>query len=148
LNSFFSQFIEPIPCSIPALPLDARYIHRRPFMEKIPDGNHLEYICKNSPHRQRIICRRGKILPRNPLCYNGKNIISIHSIILFIGCRVNNETITFTKPFYRHRENVYYTCKNNNSVPLTNKTIRCINGNLSEQAICHSSKYIPNNRFI
>jgi hypothetical protein len=68
---FFSQFIEPIPCSIPALPRDARYIHRRPFMEKIPDGNHLEYICKNSPHRQRIICRRGKILPRNPLCYNG-----------------------------------------------------------------------------
>jgi len=41
-------------------------------MQKISDGNHLEYLCENSSHRQRIICRRGKILPRNPICHNGK----------------------------------------------------------------------------
>jgi hypothetical protein len=113
-------------------------------MHKIPDGNHLEYICENTQHRQRIICRRGKIIPRNPICYNGKR--KNHSKCkfrienIFSGCHVENENVTFSKSYYRHRENVYYTC-NNNSVPLlANQTIRCINGNLSEQPICHTSK--------
>lgn len=95
-------------------------------MQKISDGNHLEYLCENSSHRQRIICRRGKILPRNPICYQ--------------GCHVNNEDFTFSKTFYRHRENVYYQCNNNTLPSLINQTIRCINGNLSEQPLCHSSK--------
>jgi len=47
-------------------------------MQKISDGNHLEYICDNSPHRQRIICRRGKILPRNPICYNGTIFLKLN----------------------------------------------------------------------
>jgi len=40
-------------------------------MRKITDGNHLEYVCNNSTRRQRILCRHGKILPKNPVCYNG-----------------------------------------------------------------------------
>jgi hypothetical protein len=58
---------------VPALPQNAHYLYQRSFMNKIPDGNHLEYICENTQHRQRIICRRGKIIPRNPICYNGNN---------------------------------------------------------------------------
>ena len=44
--------------------------------------------------------------------------------------------MTFSKTFYHHREKVHFTC-NNNSLPLSNnKTIRCINGNLSRKPIC------------
>ncbi|UJR30906.1 hypothetical protein I4U23_018416 [Adineta vaga] len=119
---------KPISCPIPGLPRDARYMRLRPFMQKIPDGSHLEYLCENSKQRQRIVCRRGKIFPKHLRCYN--------------GCRVENDNIIFSKTFYRHRENVHYTCQNNNSLPLSNDTIRCINGNLSEQPICHSIKCI------
>ena len=62
---------ESIDCSIPSLPRNARYLHFHPFMRKITDGNHLEYVCNNSTRRQRILCRHGKILPKNPVCYNG-----------------------------------------------------------------------------
>jgi hypothetical protein len=45
--------------------------------------------------------------------------------------------MTFSKTFYRHKEKVYFTCNNNTLPSLNNKTIRCINGTLSEQPICH-----------
>ncbi len=130
---------------MPALPQNAHYLYQRPFMNKIPDGNHLEYICENTQHRQRIICRRGKIIPRNPICYNGnkkkqQNHSHMCEFLIVLGCYVNNENITFSKQFYRHRENVYYTCNNNSFPLLINQTIRCINGNLSDQPICHTSK--------
>lgn len=64
-----------------------------------------------------------------------------HSILV-LGCRVTHPNLTFSKSFYRHRENVYYTC-NNNSVPLlTNQKIRCLNGSLSEEPICQTSNYL------
>ena len=86
---WFCLFIEPISCSIPALPRNARYLHLRPFMQKIPDGNHLEYICENSQHRQRILCRRGKIFPKNPICYNGKNFIKLNSNQKILSSRLS-----------------------------------------------------------
>jgi hypothetical protein len=70
INSSYLS-LDPISCSIPALPRNAHYSHLRPFIQKINDGSHLEYICDNSHHRHRIICRRGKIFPRMPMCYNG-----------------------------------------------------------------------------
>lgn len=73
--SMFFFLLAPIPCLIPALPRNAHYTHLRPFVQKIPDGNHLEYICDDTQSRQRIICRRGKIIPRNPICHQGR----IHS---------------------------------------------------------------------
>ena len=69
---YVSLPVEPTPCAIPALPRNAHYLHLRPFMQKIPDGGHLEYVCDHNTHRQRIICRRGKIIPRNPVCYKGR----------------------------------------------------------------------------
>jgi hypothetical protein len=86
---FCLLFIESIHCLIPPLPPYARYINFRPFMQKINDGHHLEYLCKNSLHRQRIICRRGKILPKNPICYNGKILVfkSLKIFVIRLLCR-------------------------------------------------------------
>jgi hypothetical protein len=67
---FFNE--EPIPCSIPSLPPTGRYLNHRPFSEQMNDGSQLEYICGNSRHRRRILCRKGKILPRLPKCFHGK----------------------------------------------------------------------------
>ncbi len=36
------------------------------------DGSQLEYLCGHSRHRRRIICRKGKILPKLPKCFKGK----------------------------------------------------------------------------
>ena len=113
-------------------------------MQRIDDESHLQYICENSPYRQRIFCRRGKLLPRKPVCYNGKiylKSIENHQNNLFLGCYVNNENIIFSKTFYYHREKVYYTCTNNTLPLSTNEVISCINGKLSKQPICHSSKF-------
>lgn len=137
--------LEPIACVVPALPRDARYVRRRPFMQKILDGGHLEYLCEHSQQRQRVLCRRGKILPKNPRCYNGETGLPSSeptgSYSRPVGCRVDDDSVAFSKPFYRHRENVYYTCKHNNSLPVSNETVRCVNGNLSEQPMCHSSTF-------
>ena len=48
--------------------------------------------------------------------------------------------MTFSKTFYRHRENVYYTCHNHSLPPSINQTIRCLNGNLSAKPSCQSSR--------
>ena len=139
------SIVEPIACIIPGLPQDARYVRRRPFMQKIPDGSHLEYLCEHSQQRQRLLCRRGKVLPKTPRCYNGEHFrrtgANHADKCVFLGCRVDDDSVLFSKAFYRHRENVYYTCKNNNSLPFSNETIRCVNGNLSEQPMCHSSEF-------
>ncbi|CAF1283345.1 unnamed protein product [Adineta steineri] len=114
---------EPIPCSIPSLPSNARYLNLHSLNQQINDGHHLEYICGNSRRRHRIHCRRGKILPKILKCFN--------------GCRVKNEHVIYSKTFYRHKEQVHFTC-NNNSLPLlNNETIHCINGTLSKQPVCH-----------
>ncbi|CAF1280710.1 unnamed protein product [Adineta steineri] len=114
---------EPISCSIPSLPSNARYLNLHSSNQQINDGHHLEYICGNSRRRHRIHCRRGKILPKILKCFN--------------GCRVKNEHVIYSKTFYRHREQVHFTC-NNNSLPLlNNETIHCINGTLSKQPVCH-----------
>lgn len=108
------------------------------------DGSQLEYICGNSRYRRRIICRKGKILPRLPKCFHGKINFNKQkkSNKIFTGCHVQNKEIIFSKKFYRHREKVYFTC-NNNSLPSTNnETIYCINGNLSVQPICQTISMI------
>ncbi|CAF4216479.1 unnamed protein product [Rotaria socialis] len=115
---------EPVSCSIPPLPQNARYINLHSFKRKINDGSHLEYICENSQYRQKIVCRQGKMVPQKLMCYN--------------DCHVNNENIQFSKTFYRHREKIAYTCPNNTLALSINETIRCINGNLSKQPICQS----------
>ena len=51
---------ESIPCSIPALPPNSRYINHHSFSQQMNDGSQLEYICGNFRHRRRIICRKGK----------------------------------------------------------------------------------------
>lgn len=53
-----------------------------------------------------------------------------------IDCQVENEHIIFSKKNYRHREKVYYTCKNHNASFINNETIHCINGSLSQQPSC------------
>ena len=119
-------FAEPIPCSIPTLPEQARYVNTHPSIEHIDDGSHLEYICGKSRSRQRLLCRQGQILPRLPQC--------------FLGCRLTHGQILFSKTFYRHRERVFFTCKSNDSLPsISNNTLRCINGSLSEEPICRSN---------
>ncbi len=76
---------------------------------------------------------------------NYQNVLRVKSIkikftkIIFLGCHVQNEQITFSKTFYHHREKVYFTCNNNNTLSLlNNETIRCINGNLSLEPICQN----------
>jgi len=64
--------IEPIPCLTPSLPPNGRYINHRSFNQHINDGSQLKYVCGNSRHHRRIICRKGKILPRLPKCLHGK----------------------------------------------------------------------------
>ncbi|CAF0868249.1 unnamed protein product [Adineta ricciae] len=113
---------EPISCSIPFLPPTARYVNHDPSMKIMKDGSRLEYVCGHLRHRRRVFCRQGKTFPRVPKCY--------------IGCRVHNNEVLFSKRFYRHKEIVEYICKNNSSSPLNNETIRCINGTLSKQPTC------------
>jgi hypothetical protein len=140
-NELFVLCIEPIPCSIPSLPPHGRYVNLHSFDQKIDDGSHLDYICGHSRHHRRIFCRKGKIVPKMPRCFNGK-INSNKCIIDFLinsGCRVENGPVIFSKTFYHHREKVHFTC-NNNSLPLlSNETIRCINGNLSGKPICQKT---------
>lgn len=62
-----------------------------------------------------------------------KNNFSLNS-----GCRVKNNHVTFSKPFYHHREKIDFTCNNNNLSVSNNETIHCINGTLSREPICHS----------
>ena len=68
----FFLLIEPIPCSIPSLPSNARYINLHSLDQQINDGHQLKYICGNSRHHRRIYCQKGKILPRLPRCFHGK----------------------------------------------------------------------------
>ncbi len=68
----FRVLIEPILCSIPSLPAHGRYLHHHPIGQYMHDGSQLVYTCGNSRHRRRIICRRGKILPKLPKCFSGK----------------------------------------------------------------------------
>ncbi len=68
----FRLLVESISCSIPSLPPHGRYLHHHPLAEHIHDGSQLVYTCGNSRHRRRIICRKGKILPRLPKCFSGK----------------------------------------------------------------------------
>lgn len=106
----------------------------------------MEYRCENSLYRHRITCRRGKILPRLPICFRGKISFFFDSKRNFdsnssIGCRVNNDNVTFSKRYYRHREHVSYSCPENQMIPLSNnKTIRCLHGNLSSTPVCQPSK--------
>ena len=51
---------------------------------------------------------------------------------------MNNERVIFSKKFYRHREKVYFTCNNHSLSLLNNEPIRCINGKLSREPICHN----------
>lgn len=64
--------IESIPCPVPPLPDNAEYVQITSSQNHLQDGQHLEYRCENSLYRHRITCRRGKILPRLPMCYRGR----------------------------------------------------------------------------
>jgi hypothetical protein len=55
---------------------------------------------------------------------------------ILLGCHVKNDQIIFSKKFYRHREQIHFTCNYNSTPLLNNETIHCINGNLSRQPIC------------
>lgn len=67
-----SLLIEPISCSVPSLPPNARYLNHNSSIQKITDGSHLEYVCGHSRHRRLIHCRKGKLLPKVPRCFHGK----------------------------------------------------------------------------
>ena len=57
------------------------------------------------------------------------------------GCRVNSSSsVTYSKGFYRHREHVQYTCTNHSTSSSINESVRCLDGQLSKEPICHSSK--------
>ena len=135
----FAVSIEPIPCSVPLLPPNARYLTDGSFGEQMTDGSQLKYICGYYSFHRQITCRRGRIFPRLPRCFHGTSDdqkgIEDH-FIPSLGCRVQNDHVTFSKNFYRHRENVHFTCPNHSLPSLHNQTIYCINGNLSEQPIC------------
>ena len=142
-STVFHRSIEPVPCSIPSLPPNGRYLNHQSFGQFMNDGSRLVYICGNSRHRRRIICHKGKILPRLPKCFSGKinqtQLTQNRQCTFFLGCRVQNGSVLFSKNFYRHREKVSFTCKKN-SVPLVNnETIHCFNGNLSVQPICQQT---------
>ena len=57
------------------------------------------------------------------------------------GCRVKNGTVSYSKPFYRHRERVEYTCSNRTDefALMINSTLRCFNGNLTGEPSCPAS---------
>ena len=125
-SSDFDVSIEPVHCSIPRLPPNARYLTDGLLGEQMTDGSQLKSICGNSRRHRRITCRKGRIYPRSPKCFSG-------------SCRVQNDRMTFSKTSYRHREKVHFTCQNNSFPLLSNQTIYCINGNLSEQPICQEN---------
>lgn len=60
----------------------------------------------------------------------------------FVGCRVSNDNVTFSKRYYRHREHIFYSCPENQTIPPSNnKSIRCLHGNLSSTPVCQPSKF-------